>query len=109
LVFLRLQPYRQSSLKKSSEKKLRHRFYGPYGLVQRVGEVAYDLELPEVSKIHNVLHVLCLKKEVGKHVTTSLDFPLLDEEEQLVFILEEILEVMERRLRSRVIREFLIR
>jgi hypothetical protein len=31
LVFLRLQPYRQSSLKKSGAKKLKPRFYGPYG------------------------------------------------------------------------------
>jgi hypothetical protein len=45
LVFLRLQPYRQSSLKKSGAEKLKPRFYGPYRVTRRVGEVAYELEL----------------------------------------------------------------
>ncbi|KAH9323865.1 hypothetical protein KI387_018504, partial [Taxus chinensis] len=47
LVFLRLQPYRQSSLKQKGAKKLKPRFYGPYRVVRRVGAVAYELELPE--------------------------------------------------------------
>jgi hypothetical protein len=34
LVFLRLQPYRQSSLKKSGDKKLKPRFYGPYRIMR---------------------------------------------------------------------------
>jgi hypothetical protein len=46
LVFLRLQPYRQSSLKKSGAEKLKSIFYGPYRIMSRVGEVAYELELP---------------------------------------------------------------
>jgi hypothetical protein len=37
-------------------------------------------------------------------VTTYVELPLLDEEGQLVSILEDILNVRERRLRSRVIR-----
>jgi hypothetical protein len=65
LVFLRLQPYKQSSLKKFGAEKLKPRFYGPYRVIQRVGEVAYELELLEGSKIHNVFHVSCLKKAVG--------------------------------------------
>jgi hypothetical protein len=50
LVFLRLQPYRQSSLKKSGVEKLKPHFYGPYRVVQRIGEVAYELELPRGVK-----------------------------------------------------------
>jgi hypothetical protein len=46
LVFLRLQPYKQLSLKKSGTEKLKLCFYGPYKVVRRVGEVAYDMELP---------------------------------------------------------------
>jgi hypothetical protein len=64
LVFLRLQPYRQSSLKRSKAEKLKPRFYGPYMITRRVGEVAYELELPKGSRIHNIFHVSCLKKAV---------------------------------------------
>jgi hypothetical protein len=37
LVFLRPQPYRQSSLKKSGAEKLKPRFYGPYRVIRRGG------------------------------------------------------------------------
>jgi hypothetical protein len=55
-------------------------FYGPYRVIQRVGEVAYEIELLEESKIHNVFHVSCLKKELRQHVTSSTELPPLDEE-----------------------------
>jgi hypothetical protein len=77
---LRLQPYKQSSLKKSWVEKLKPRFYGPYRIMRRVGEVAYELELPEGRKIHNVFHVSCLKKAVGQFINTSEELPPLDEE-----------------------------
>jgi hypothetical protein len=82
------------------EKKLKPRFYGPYRILRRIGEVAYELELPEGSKIHNMFHVSCLKKAVGQHITTSTELPPLDEEGQLVLVPEAILEVRERRLRN---------
>jgi hypothetical protein len=109
LVFLRLQPYRQLSLKKGGAEKLKPRFYGPYRIMHRVGEVAYELELPEGSKFHNVFHVSCLKNEVGQFLSTSEEIPPLDEEGQLELVSEEVLEFQEWKLRSRVIRECLIR
>ena len=75
LVFLRLQPYKQSSLKKSGAEKLKPRFYGPYRIMSRVGEVAYELELPEGSKIHNVFNMSCLKKVVGQFINTLEELP----------------------------------
>jgi hypothetical protein len=109
LVFFRLQPYRQSSLKKSGAEKLKPIFYGPYRIMHRVGEVAYEIELPEGSKIHNVVHVSCLKKVVGQSISTSEELPPLYQEGQLELVPEEVLEFRERKLRSRVIRECLIR
>jgi exosome complex RNA-binding protein Rrp4 len=46
LVFLRVQHYRQSYLKKSGDENLKPIFYGPYRIMHRVGEVAYELDIP---------------------------------------------------------------
>ena len=43
LVFLKIQPYRQKYLAKRSNEKLPLRFYGPYTILQRIGQVAYKL------------------------------------------------------------------
>lgn len=111
LVFLRLclQPYRQSTLKKSGAEKLKPRFNGPYRILKRVGEVAYELKLPEASKIHNVFHVSCLKKAWGQHAVTSPELPPLNEEGNLVLVPEGIADWRERKLRNKVIREYLIK
>ena len=71
LVYLRLQPYKQTSLKNNRVEKIKPRYYGPYKVVQKIGEVAYELEHPEGSKIHNVFHVSCLKKYLGQKIVTS--------------------------------------
>lgn len=109
MVYLRLQPYRQSSLKTSGKEKLKPKFYGPYKVLRRIGEVAYELELPSHSKIHNVFHVSCLKKALGQHVISSQELPPLDDEGKLILAPESILEVKKKKLRSRVIREYLIK
>jgi hypothetical protein len=84
LVFLRLHPYIQSSLNKSGADKLKHLFYGPYRLIRRVGEVAYEMELLEGSRICKTFHISYLKKALGQHVTASTNIPPLDEEGSLV-------------------------
>jgi hypothetical protein len=57
MVFIRLQAYVQASIAPCAHHKLMFKYYGPYRVLARVGEVVYHLELPETRKIHLVVHV----------------------------------------------------
>ncbi|OMO79271.1 reverse transcriptase [Corchorus capsularis] len=76
MVLLKLQPYRQVSVASRRNQKLTPRFYGPFPIVDRVGLVAYKVQLSEGSRLHPVFHVSCLKKFHGTE-SCSFTLPLL--------------------------------
>jgi hypothetical protein len=80
LAYLRIQPYKQASIKRSGAEKLQPQFFGPYRISRKVGVVAYEIELPQGSIIHNIFHVSCLKRAIGQHITPLEVLPPLDEE-----------------------------
>ncbi|CAM8932679.1 unnamed protein product [Rhodiola kirilowii] len=91
LVFLKLQPYKQTSLAVRSSIKLAAKYYGPYRLVAKVGSVAYKLELPQGCSLHPVFHVSLLKKLIGDGQVTVSSPPLTSEEGQVKSEAEAIL------------------
>jgi hypothetical protein len=75
LVFLKLQPYVQSSLASRANQKLSYKFFRPFVVLEKVGSVVYKLDLPSSSAIHPVFHVSQLKKVIGKDVQVSASLP----------------------------------
>ena len=91
--------------------KLSPRYVGPFKILSRKGEVAYDIELPEsLSAIHNVFHVSQPNKCHPEMEETSLKDTMPLEEVQLESDLtyEEkpirILETAERVTRTKTIK-----
>jgi hypothetical protein len=74
-VFLRLQPYKKTSLKVDHCQKLAPKFFGPHTILKPVGQVAYQLALPRHLKLHIVFHVSCLKKVIGTKCQFKPTFP----------------------------------
>ena len=62
-VFIKVIP-KKSSLKLGSCAKLAPRYYGPFEILSRIGQVAYQLALPPNLKVHNFFHISILKKYV---------------------------------------------
>ncbi|GKC48681.1 hypothetical protein Tco_1071426 [Tanacetum coccineum] len=73
--------------------KLNPRYVGPFKVLEKVGEVAYKLELPEeLSRVHNTLHVSNLKKCHANEPLAVL-FDGLHLDDKLHFV-EELVEIV---------------
>lgn len=64
-VFLKLRPNHKRSLAKKRCEKLSSKFYGPYKVLEKIGEVAYRIDLSAEATIRNVFHISQLKKMMG--------------------------------------------
>ncbi|MFS8019295.1 putative nucleotidyltransferase, Ribonuclease H [Helianthus anomalus] len=89
-VYVKLKPYRQTSVSSRINKKLAPKFFGPFQIVANVGPVAYKLKLPDSSKVHPVFHVSLLKRAVSEPTETVLP-PDLSADAGEVMIPQEVL------------------
>jgi hypothetical protein len=104
-VYLKVLPIR--GVKRFGVKgKLAPRYVGPYQILAKRGEVAYQLSLPEgLSAVHDVFHVSQLKKCL--HVPEEqLSVESLEVQEDLTYIEKpaQILETVDRVTRRKTIR-----
>nr|GEX91415.1 putative reverse transcriptase domain-containing protein [Tanacetum cinerariifolium] len=72
-VMLKVSPWK-GVVRFGKRGKLNPRYVGPFKVLERVGDVAYKLDLPEeLSRVHNTFHVSNLKK---CHADEPLGVPL---------------------------------
>ncbi|KAJ0810360.1 putative nucleotidyltransferase, Ribonuclease H [Helianthus annuus] len=91
-VYIKLQPYRQHSIRLRRHNKLGRRFFGPYQIVSKVGPVAYKLNLPDSAKIHPVIHVSLLRKCIGKPEQQVTPLHLVDSNSTVILQPQDFLD-----------------
>ena len=74
-VYLRLRPYRQMTVAVRGNLKLSLRYYRPFQVIQKIGKVAYKIDLPLDSQIFPIFHVSYLKKKLGAQTTPTHHHP----------------------------------
>nr|GFD04515.1 putative reverse transcriptase domain-containing protein [Tanacetum cinerariifolium] len=96
-VMLKVSPWK-GVVRFGKRGKLNLRYVGPFKVLERVGHVAYKLDLPEeLSRVHNTFHVSNLKK---RHADEPLAVPLdgLHLYDKLHFV-EEPVEIVDREVK----------
>nr|GFA50024.1 putative reverse transcriptase domain-containing protein [Tanacetum cinerariifolium] len=96
-VMLKVSPWK-GVVRSGKRGKLNPRYVGPFKVLEKIGKVAYKLELPEeLSRVHNTFHVSNLKK---CHADEPLAIPLdgLHFNDKLYFV-EEPVEIMDHEVK----------
>ncbi|GJS54992.1 putative reverse transcriptase domain-containing protein [Tanacetum coccineum] len=97
-VLLKVSPWK-GVVRFGKKGKLAPRFVGPFEIIEKVGHVAYQLDLPEeLNGVHDTFHVSNLKKCLAD---PTLQVPL-DEirvDAKLNFV-EELVEILEREFKK---------
>ncbi|GKC88305.1 putative reverse transcriptase domain-containing protein [Tanacetum coccineum] len=103
-VMLKVSPWKWV-VRFGKREKLNPRYVGPFKVLEKVGSVAYKLELPqELSRVHNTFRVSNLKKcYFDKPFAVSLEGLYVDDK---LYFVEEPVKIMDRevkRLKQRCI------
>ena len=72
MVFLKLQPYKQVFVARKGVHKFAFKYYSPFRVKDKIGQVAYQLEFSSNVQIHDIFHVSRLKK--AHYSTTTLPY-----------------------------------
>ncbi|KAA3487180.1 DNA/RNA polymerases superfamily protein [Gossypium australe] len=103
-VFLKVSPWKKI-LRFCRKGKLSPRFIGSYEIIERIGPVAYRLELPiKLKKIHNVFHVSMLRRYRSdpSHVISPLKIEIQPDmtynEEPIRILAREIKKLRNKRI-----------
>ncbi|GKA54392.1 hypothetical protein Tco_0753341 [Tanacetum coccineum] len=97
-VMLKVAPWK-GVIRFGKRGKLNPRYIGPFQIIERIGPVAYRLELPqELSRVHNVFHVCNLKKCLSDN-TLVIPLEEIQLDDKLNFV-EEPVEIMDREVKQ---------
>ncbi|GKA28706.1 putative reverse transcriptase domain-containing protein [Tanacetum coccineum] len=97
-VLLKVSPWK-GVVRFGKKEKLAPRFVGPFEIIEKVGPVAYRLDLPEeLNGVHDTFHVSNLKKCLA-YPTLKVPLDEIQVDAKLNFV-EEPVEILEREFKK---------